>query len=98
MKSCASILSLLSVCCVILQCRAEQEPTVNIPALGQLRGSQMVSFSGRKFDAFRGIPYAEPPVGNLRFRVYVLNCRIIALNFKLAQDSRSIKEYRIIPV
>ncbi|XP_046453233.1 esterase E4-like isoform X4 [Daphnia pulex] len=68
MKSCASILSLLSVCCVILQCRAEQEPTVNIPALGQLRGSQMVSFSGRKFDAFRGIPYAEPPVGNLRFR------------------------------
>ncbi|EFX78599.1 hypothetical protein DAPPUDRAFT_105048 [Daphnia pulex] len=67
MKSC-SILSLLFVCCVILQCRAEQEPTVNIPALGGLRGSQMVSSSGRKFDAFRGIPYAEPPVGNLRFR------------------------------
>ncbi|XP_046639321.1 venom carboxylesterase-6-like isoform X4 [Daphnia pulicaria] len=67
MKAC-SILSFLSVCCVILQCRADQEPTVNIPALGQLRGSQMVSSSGRKFDAFRSIPYAEPPVGNLRFR------------------------------
>ncbi|XP_046453239.1 esterase FE4-like [Daphnia pulex] len=69
MKSC-SILSLLFVCCccVILQCRAQQEPTVDIPALGQLRGSQMVSSSGRNFHAFRSIPYAEPPVGNLRFR------------------------------
>ncbi|XP_046639318.1 venom carboxylesterase-6-like isoform X1 [Daphnia pulicaria] len=68
MKSC-TILSLLSVCCccVILQCRAQQEPIVNIPALGGLRGSQMVSSSGRNFHAFRSIPYAEPPVGNLRF-------------------------------
>ena len=60
-------------CCLILQCQSdEQQPTVNIPSLGGLRGSQMVSSSGRKFHAFRGIPYAEPPVGNLRFNVRLL--------------------------
>ena len=65
-------------CCLILQCQSdEQQPTVNIPSLGGLRGSQMVSSSGRKFQAFRGIPYAEPPVGNLRFNVRIINC-----NFK----------------
>ena len=68
------ILSWLTViCCLILQCQSdEQQLTVNIPSLGGLRGSRMVSSSGRKFHAFRGIPYAEPPVGNLRFNVSFL--------------------------
>ena len=35
---------------------------------GRLKGSYMTSSSGRKFAAFRGIPYAEPPIGQLRFR------------------------------
>ncbi len=82
MKPCG-ILSLLSVCCVILQCRAEQEPTANIPALGGLRGSQMVSSSGRTFDAFRSIPYAEPPVGNLRFRVFFFKLSNHRIEFKI---------------
>jgi len=45
------------------------EPMVTIPALGQVRGSILVSVNGRRFLAFRGIPYAKPPVGNLRFQV-----------------------------
>ena len=62
------------ICCLILQCQSDEpQPTVNIPSLGGLRGSQMVSSSGRKFHAFRGIPYAEPPVGNLRFNVRIIN-------------------------
>lgn len=51
---------------------------VDIPTLGRIRGSQMLSSSGRNFLAFRGIRYAQPPVGNLRFRVifyiYSLTC------------------------
>lgn len=47
----------------------EDKLKVTIPALGQLMGSEMSSASGRKFQAFRGIPFAEPPVGDLRFKV-----------------------------
>ena len=45
------------------------EPLVTIPSLGQVRGSLMSSFNQREFLAFRGIPYAQPPVGDLRFKV-----------------------------
>ncbi|XP_066997923.2 juvenile hormone esterase [Anabrus simplex] len=35
---------------------------------GHVQGSKMVSFRGREFRAFRGIPYAEPPTGTRRFK------------------------------
>ena len=44
-------------------------PVATIPTLGQVRGSEMTSEAGRSFYAFRGIPYAKPPVGELRFSV-----------------------------
>lgn len=47
------------------------EPIVDVPTLGRLRGSLMSSASGRMFDSFRAIPYALPPVGDLRFRVII---------------------------
>lgn len=39
-------------------------------ALGSLSGSYFTSRSGRPFVAFRGIPYAKPPVDDLRFKVH----------------------------
>ncbi|XP_076754342.1 juvenile hormone esterase-like [Xylocopa sonorina] len=35
---------------------------------GTVSGKQMTSSSGKKFYGFSGIPYAEPPIKNLRFK------------------------------
>lgn len=47
--------------------QAEEEAPLVSTSLGQIQGTLMQSFLGRTIYAFRGIPYAEPPVGNLRF-------------------------------
>lgn len=36
---------------------------------GKLKGRTGTDFTGRSFFIFQGIPYAKPPVGNLRFKV-----------------------------
>lgn len=35
--------------------------------LGLIKGGEITTLSGKKILAYRGIPYAEPPVGKLRF-------------------------------
>ncbi|XP_059056062.1 carboxylic ester hydrolase-like [Achroia grisella] len=42
-------------------------PLVTNPS-GSFRGSWMETRRGRRFEAYRGIRYAEPPIGNLRFQ------------------------------
>lgn len=43
-------------------------PAVQTP-LGKVVGSYAKSFEGRNISAFEGIPYAKPPVDELRFHV-----------------------------
>ncbi|XP_013148107.1 PREDICTED: venom carboxylesterase-6-like [Papilio polytes] len=47
--------------------QSEQFPVVMSPS-GPIRGSMMQTRRGRAFEAYRGIRYAEPPVGELRFQ------------------------------
>lgn len=47
---------------------AYHQPPIVHTGLGSIRGSILESRLGRKFYAFRGIRYANPPVGALRFR------------------------------
>lgn len=40
-------------------------------SLGKVKGSLLTTRLGRKIFSFRGIRYAEPPVGERRFQVYI---------------------------
>jgi carboxylesterase 2 len=66
-------LILINCCFLIAPCQAvliiQLRPMVNIPKLGLLLGSQTKSSAGKGIYAFRGIPYAQSPVGELRFKV-----------------------------
>lgn len=39
---------------------------------GEIRGVYRTSTNGRKYAAFEGVPYAEPPTGKLRFKVSLI--------------------------
>ena len=43
-------------------------PTIKTAA-GRVSGVTEKSFFGKEYLAYYGIPFAEPPIGNLRFKV-----------------------------
>lgn len=47
---------------------SEKQPVVKTP-LGALSGYFMKTRDGRQISAFTSIPFAAPPVGDLRFKV-----------------------------
>lgn len=46
----------------------EDDPMIITTDKGKVRGTVLVAGNGKKVDAFLGIPYAQPPLGALRFR------------------------------
>lgn len=50
-------------------CRGDSPRPEVKTSLGVLRGVSMVSRGGREYALFTRIPYAEPPLGKLRFIV-----------------------------
>lgn len=56
---------------------------VTLPNKSKLIGSYLTSNNGNGIRGFLGIPYAEPPIGDLRFRVSICvrPCGIIYVNY-----------------
>lgn len=57
---------LLIIFVVVVKC--DNELKVCLQNLGCLVGTEMPNYSGGNFEAFLGVPYAQPPIGDLRFR------------------------------
>lgn len=45
---------------------------------GTVKGRILKSRDGRPYYSFTGIPYAKPPIGELRFEVFVFNIKILS--------------------
>ncbi|XP_046744930.1 venom carboxylesterase-6-like [Diprion similis] len=68
MKFSAIATFLLGHCICSSQGQTETAPTVTTP-LGTIEGFYNTTQNGRLYEAYQGIPYAEPPIGDLRFEV-----------------------------
>ena len=75
-----------------------EDVTVNL-SKGKLRGARLDYDFGQYYYAFKGIPYARPPVKELRFKVSVIfQCRFCffvnwAHSFVVRQNSVSVKDF-----
>lgn len=59
--------------------------------LGAVKGTWMQSRDGKRFNAFMAVPYAKPPIGELRFRV-----KQIKFFKKLVIEYKNIRTHRYI--
>lgn len=48
-------------------CLAREPPIVSIPDQGTIMGKEVSMIRTQRIIAYLGIPYAQPPIGNLRF-------------------------------
>lgn len=55
----------LAILLDLVYCKLELETTN-----GKIKGQILKSRDGRPFYSYTGIPYAKPPIGELRFKVY----------------------------
>ena len=62
-------------------------PIIKAPA-GQIKGTELKTKYGRSISAYRVIPYADPPIGDLRFKkpkLLLENAPNIALDHKICR-------------
>lgn len=66
----ALALTLQALTCITIEASKinDANPTVTTP-LGKMKGATIETVLGKSIYAFRGIRYAKPPVGELRFQV-----------------------------
>lgn len=64
-------LCLIAIFIINVQCRTSKELRVTLANGSKIVGRYRKSHDGKGIKAFQGIPYAEPPVDELRFKVNI---------------------------
>lgn len=67
-KSIVYLMFMSSICNSFAQTDLNEAPLIKVKQ-GIIKGLKETSDNGKKFYSYYGIPYAEPPVHRLRFRV-----------------------------
>lgn len=67
-----AVIYVLMIICVGAKVSAKASPLVQAPS-GRYLGVNVPGNSGSPYEAFMGIPFAQPPIGNLRFAVSLFN-------------------------
>lgn len=70
MLNCISVIVLLSISCITYAVISD-DLRVSLPDGSKLLGKYLRSHIGRPIKAFTSIPYAKPPLGQLRFKVKI---------------------------
>lgn len=65
------LLNVILALLVLTESRTSENLRVQLPDGSRLVGRYLTSLTGRGIRAFMGVPYAEPPVGDLRFKVNI---------------------------
>lgn len=77
-------LQIFSICCclvALIVARTSEELRVTLPNGSKLVGRTLRSYGGRSIKSFLGVPYARPPVGDLRFKVRDFYVNFFIFNF-----------------
>lgn len=63
------VLSVAAVLGIFCDARTSEKLMVQLPDGSRILGRYLTSLAGKGIRAFMGVPYAEPPIGELRFKV-----------------------------
>lgn len=89
------LLSLLSV--AVCQCELIVDGFVSVTLSNgaEIRGLEKRTFyANRDYVSFKGIPYAEPPTGELRFRVWHFDIYFINIFLQIQNNQIWTKQFR----
>lgn len=65
------ILKVFYIFLICFFCVYTEDVPVVSTKLGKIAGVFEESYNGKTFSAFYGIPFAKPPIGVLRFQVFI---------------------------
>ncbi|XP_049881019.1 esterase E4-like [Pectinophora gossypiella] len=66
--ACAAMAAVAAVTPATVDTTVQKDGPVTVTPAGTIRGSWMSTRRGRRFQAYRGVRYAHPPTGELRFQ------------------------------